>query len=210
MLESSIAAPPFGATAQAYQDQCAPCRPQPMHVSSFEDVLREHAVTLAGVTRRFCRNESEREDLMQEVRVAVWRALPRFRGESSLKTYIYRVAHNRASTLARRRPKPTTPMDENGALNLVERRGYARVDGTSMMNARHEGGHEDELSRAQRRHKVAVAICDLPPSLRGVLRLELRDLSDAEIAHHCGITEKNVSVRLTRARQQLRRRLVTH
>lgn len=185
---------PHASTRVTAVDQTASQLPR--HSESdihFESVLREHAPTLSGVARRFCRSDSEREDLLQEVKVAIWRALPRFRGDSSLKTYIYRVAHNRASTITRRRQKPFIPMDDASP--------YGLDFGESQIS------QEDQLRGQRERQRLALAICDLPPTLRGVLRLELKDLSDAEIAHTCGITEKNVSVRLTRARQQLRKRL---
>ena len=44
------------------------------------------------------REPAAREDLYQDVLIALWRALPRFRGESSLATFVFRVGHNRAMT----------------------------------------------------------------------------------------------------------------
>jgi hypothetical protein len=52
-----------------------------------------------------CRREHE-NDLLQEITFAIWRALPSFRGESSERTFIYRIAHNRALThIAKRHPE---------------------------------------------------------------------------------------------------------
>lgn len=70
----------------------------------FELWVREHAAILHHVARAFSSPE-DRDDLMQEILLAVWRAVPGFRGDSSPTTYLYRVSHNAAMTWRRKRPR---------------------------------------------------------------------------------------------------------
>jgi RNA polymerase sigma factor (sigma-70 family) len=125
---------------------------------------------------------------MQEILVALWRALPRFRGESSERTFVLRVAHNRGVTFAlRRRPFGRLPDDAQLA------------DPAPLA--------EERLIDEQRRERLFHGIRQLPEAQRQAVMLRLEGLSQREIADVQGTTETNVGVRLTRARQALRRLL---
>jgi RNA polymerase sigma-70 factor (ECF subfamily) len=65
---------------------------------------------LGRLARAYERDADQRRDLLQEIHVALWRSLSRFDGRCSLRTWVYRVAHNTAiSKTVRRRPRgPTT------------------------------------------------------------------------------------------------------
>jgi RNA polymerase sigma factor (sigma-70 family) len=71
---------------------------------SFDRILKEHGAAIARVAASYTRTSADYDDLFQEIAVALWQALPGFRGECSERTFVFRVAHNRAvSHLARRR-----------------------------------------------------------------------------------------------------------
>jgi len=153
----------------------------------FERVLAEFGPALRRLAGSYEPSHAGREDLVQEIAIALWRALPRFRGESSLRTFVFRVAHNRA-------------------LSHVWRRG--RMPLTAMAEAEHltdpAETAESRLARGERREHLDAAIQTLPIVHRQVVTLALEDLSHAEIASVLGIRENAVAVRLTRARQALR------
>jgi len=129
---------------------------------------------------------SDRDDLFQEISLAIWKALPQFRGDSSERTFIFRIAHNRAmSHLAKRRP-PASPVDDVEVPDL-------RPD------------PESDLLLKQKHEQLAAAIRRLPVEYRQVVTLALEGLTYAEIADVVGIHENNVGVRLNRSRQMLRR-----
>ena len=117
-----------------------------------------------------------------------WRSGERcrvFSGRSSLRTYIYRIAHNRAIRhLARQRREPET---EEPPLDL---RDPARSP-------------EAEASRRQALDQLMQQVRKLPLSLRQPLVLKLEGLTDREIGEALDLREGTVSVRLTRARQAL-------
>ncbi len=78
-------------------------------------MIRAHGDALERVAWGYVDNAPDREDLMQEILMALWRALPRFRGEASLRTFVLQVAHNRSITFATRR-RPFQALPEEGLL----------------------------------------------------------------------------------------------
>jgi RNA polymerase sigma factor (sigma-70 family) len=157
----------------------------------FDTLMAAHGPALARLASSYTRTSTEREDLVQEIALAIWTALPRFRGESSERTFLFRIAHNRAlSHLAQRRP-PTIAVDEEIEIQAST------------------PDPEGTLSSEQRTRRLAAAIRQLPIGYAQVVTLTLEGLSYAEIADVLGITETNVGARLTRARDMLRRLLRT-
>lgn len=59
-------------------------------------LLREHGPLIARIARSHESNPARAEELVQDIYVAIWQALPRFRGEANVRTYIARIAQNRA------------------------------------------------------------------------------------------------------------------
>ncbi|MEX2961861.1 RNA polymerase sigma factor [Microbulbifer sp. TYP-18] len=155
----------------------------------FQQLLAEHSGGVSRVAATYARGIGEREDLTQEIWLAVWRALPAFRGEASLKTFVYRIAHNRSvSALVRRRP----PGD---ALQDAEE----PEDPTP--------GPAQQYAALRDAQSLLAAVQKLPLGLRQTLSLRLEGLSYEEIAEVLGVSESNVAVRLNRARQRLSARL---
>ena len=141
---------------------------------------------LARLAAGYEADPAEREDLVQEIAIALWRALPRFRGECSERTFVYRVAHNRGLTHRARRRRRHEPLDH--APEPIDPR----------------PGPEASVLSSQRHERLAHAVRQLDPALRVVVLLTLEGLSNREVAEVVGITENNVAVRLTRARRKLR------
>lgn len=156
----------------------------------FDELLRRHGPALKRVTAAYEPDPARREDLFQEVCLALWRALPAFRGDASPRTYLFRIAHNRGlSHRARRRASPTAELEEAEAL------------------ADPGPGPEAGLETNRRRERLRRAVLDLPLPQRQALVLALEGFAHREIGEVLGITENNVAVRLSRARTALRRLL---
>lgn len=152
----------------------------------FETILGEYGAALRRVAAGYERDPGRREDLFQEIGLALWQALPGFRGECSERTFVYRIAHNRGLTHAtRRRPAPV-PLETAGGV------------------ADPAPDPETAAHAAQGRRRLEAAILALPLSLRQVLTLALEGLKGAEIGEVLGLSESNVAVRLHRARKMLR------
>ena len=154
----------------------------------FRRLLAANGPALSRLAASYTKSTSDRDDLFQDIAMAIWQALPSFRGESSERTFIFRVAHNRAIThLAK--PRPAAPLEE----------------GAEVTDPR--PNPERDFSRGQQQERLLQAIHRLPIGYRQVITLTLEELSYAEIAEVLGITETNVGVRLNRARQLLREML---
>src|SRR5579863_2956662 len=154
----------------------------------FDRLIAANAPALTRLASSYTNTLSDRDDLVQEIAMALWQALPRFRGECSERTFLFRIAHNRAiAHLSRSRSQPVTSED-------VEV---------------HDPAPDPEagLAREQQVERLRRTIHRLPVVYRQVITLSLEGLGNGEIAEVLGISESNVAVRLTRARRMLRESL---
>jgi RNA polymerase sigma factor (sigma-70 family) len=149
----------------------------------FSIFLSVHRERLRRVASAYSR-PTERDDLFQEIVVALWGARSTFRGECSEKTFVYRVAHNVALKACLRRPTPTTAVPEDLACAdpLADEAVARKVDSERLRNA----------------------VRALPLGERQVVVLALEELSHREIADITGLTEGHVAVRLHRAKNRLK------
>jgi RNA polymerase sigma-70 factor (ECF subfamily) len=148
--------------------------------------MKEHGRTISRIAGRYANDLVEREDIEQDIALAIWRALPRFRGESSVRTYVLRIAHN--CGCAFRKKRRLVPSD-------------AEVEDPRRCLQAH-------AEKRERKRRLTGAIAELPNTLRDAMRMRLLGHSYAEISDALAITETNVSVRLTRARRFLKERLL--
>jgi RNA polymerase sigma-70 factor (ECF subfamily) len=158
----------------------------------FDRLLAANGSALARLAASYTNTPSDRDDLLQEIALAVWQALRTFRGECSPRTFLFRIAHNRAiahlaHSQARNRAKPPV----------------AEVEDVHDPAPDPESG----LAREQAAKRLRRAIHRLPLVYRQVVTLALEDMGYANIAEVLGISESNVGARLTRARQLLRESL---
>ncbi len=153
-------------------------------------LLHDHDRALRRLVSSYERDPSRQQDLVQEIWLAVWQALPRFRGDCSERTFVFRIAHNRAvSHIDHWQRRRADTLDEDAPLPAPQ------------------PDPEHALSMQQRHDRLQAAVHELPLGLRQVVVLTLEGLSHAETAEIVGISENNVAVRLTRARAALSRRL---
>jgi RNA polymerase sigma factor (sigma-70 family) len=159
----------------------------------FAEWTTRHAAIFHRVANAFARG-ADRDDLMQELLLATWKAIPAFRQGSLPSTFLYRVTHNAALTWKRgertrqeRAARFETLAVGDGAT--------APSDGTA------EGDLEGQLRR------LYQAIRELPAVDRSLLLLSLDGVPYAEMAAIHGLSVSHVGVRLTRARQSLATRL---
>ena len=149
----------------------------------FADMVQQNKSTIYTVCYMFSKDEDEVADLFQETLINVWRGLPKYQGgDEALRGWIYRVALNTCISLDRsKRRRKTVPltMDVN-FFDLQE-------------------------ERAQRVDQLHRRIARLQPFDRAIVLLWLEDLSYDEIGQILGITAKNVSVRLARIREQMKK-----
>ena len=107
---------------------------------AFSELVRRHQARVYRVALRMLGSDADAQDASQDTFVSAWRALPRFRGDSSVSTWLYRIATNRClNRLASRRPDAPVDagelwFDGHDPAVVVERR--ARLDAISLAVAR--------------------------------------------------------------------------
>jgi RNA polymerase sigma-70 factor (ECF subfamily) len=167
---------------------------------AFDELVRRHQASVVGLARTVTGGSVDAEDVAQEVFVRVWRSLPGFRGESTFRTWLYRVALNVIRThqgsLARlRRMFASPPPDSsNGREEIVDR----------------TTGAEDLERNIVLRDAIDKALGTLPEDMRIALVLrDVQGLDYREIANLLGVPIGTVESRIFRARQRLRPLLET-
>lgn len=152
----------------------------------FRRIVDEFGDPLWRVAGGYANDRDDREDLYQDILVALWQAAEGFRGDSSLRTFVYRVAHNRGiSHRAYEQRRRHEPVDDDPVVSRLP---------DPLENV------EAEATRTRLLH----AIRQLSPTLGQPLMLRLEGLDNAEIAQILGLRPGTVAVRLTRARNALR------
>ena len=152
---------------------------EPDYKSQFTELMEAYANPIRRLCAAYADNAADREDLSQDIFFAVWRALPGFRGDASVRTWLYRIAHNVALTWRtrdRRRQSRERPLDQETA-------------GCTQMDLR--------------RLALKRAIAGMSPGDRTLTLLWLEGLSGAEIEEVTGVKSATVAVRLSRIRKQL-------
>ena len=162
--------------------------------ADFKDILNQHQALLSRVAASYEANEALQQELLQEIALAVWQGLTRFNGEASLKTYILKIAHNRAVTHV---CKEVKKQEESGHDNMAWEFAQGNESAEPHVVAEQQGNIEQLL----------IAVRALPVAMRQVLTLTLEGLSYLEIAEVCGITKNHVGVLLQRAKTQLQQEL---
>jgi RNA polymerase sigma-70 factor (ECF subfamily) len=174
--------------AQARDDTMERERRQQLE-RDYEKLWNDYGASLSRLASSYEFLPQAREDLLQEIRLALWTALPNFRGDCSLRTFVYRIAHNRALTHVWRRK--AHPLDEEEPPDVVDPK--SNPERSAIQNANQS--------------KLMAAVRSLPVPYRQVITMTLEELPQVEIAAVLGISENNVAVRLNRARKLLRDKL---
>ncbi len=157
--------------------------------AEFDDLVHRHTDRMYRVALRVCGDPGEAEDVVQDAWIAAWRALPEFRGDAQLSTWLYRVVTNTALAHLRKR-KPTVALD-----SLREGAGQLADGGP---------GPEASALLGERASAVHRAIATLEPSQRVPLVLrELEGLSYEEVASVLEVSTTVLHKRLHRARVAL-------
>lgn len=147
----------------------------------FTQLVHEQKSTIYTVCYMFARDKDEAADLFQDVLINLWKGIGKFRNDSEISTWVYRVSLNTCISADRKKRKmPTTRLDMN--IDLFD----------------------DDDTDSRQIQVLRQRIQRLQPLDRAIVLLWLESLSYQEIADIVGLTPKNISVRLTRVRLQLK------
>ena len=149
--------------------------------AEFLQLIHSHQSIIHKTCFLYCRNNSDKEDLYQEITLQLWKSFSSFKGQAAFSTWMYRVAINTAITMTK---KPNLFIDSR-EVSMVP----GEMDNTIEVS-------EDVKILYQ-------AISRLNKVEKGIVLLWLEEKSYEEIAETIGITVKNVSVKLVRIKSKL-------
>jgi len=149
---------------------------------SFMQLLEENRGIIHKICLMYTFNQSDKEDLYQEICLQLWRSFKSYRNESKFSTWLYRVALNTAISSVRK-----------------ERR---KVETVQLDKAEHFVSRDSE--REGMTQMLFIAVSRLNRVDRAIILLWLEEKEYSEISEVMGISQSAVSVRLVRIRERLK------
>jgi RNA polymerase sigma-70 factor (ECF subfamily) len=166
--------------------------------AAYERLVRHNGSAMLALARRFVRHDETARDIVQEAFISAFRAVPTFRGDSSLSTWLHRIVVNAALMHLRRSKR----RPETLSADLLP-----QFDDTDHHVTTFEPvtrSVESQLLQRETRAHVRACIDRLPNGHRTVLILrDIEERSTADTAEMLGISANAVKIRLHRARQAL-------
>lgn len=159
----------------------------------YRKAAQEYGAALARMACAYEADPDLRRDLSQEIHLALWRSFARFNGRCSLRTWIYRVAHNVATSHVVRQTRGKRSAQP--FLTLQEAEAQAGVEDVELSADRHQA-----LTR------LFALIQQLDPLDRQVIVAYLEDLDAESIAEITGLSAANVWSKIHRIKNVLARR----
>lgn len=160
--------------------------------AAFEELIRQYEKKVYTLCFRMCGNSEDAEEAAQDAFLALWRGIDRFRQESSLSTWIYRLATNACIDTLRRRKK------QSGSVSLDDEELFVDAVDTSPQP-------QETVEHREAQKLLQEGLSTLPEEYRKVLILrEIEGLSYTEIAESASIELGTVKSRISRGRSLLR------
>lgn len=152
---------------------------------SFVEQLQKHQNIVHKVCRLYTNNQDAHNDLFQEISIQLWRAYPKFRGDSKFSTWMYRVGLNTAITLYRKSKRRIKTDDFEAFQFKIKAEDYDSTE-------------EEQLKLL---YKAVHQLNDIEKAL---VFLYLEDKDYREISETLGITEVNARVKMNRVKKKLK------
>ncbi|MEP0710727.1 RNA polymerase sigma factor [Algoriphagus sp.] len=138
------------------------------------------------VANSYCKDADDREDLIQEIILQLWKAFPAFKPEFKLSTWMYRIALNVAISAYRKASK--------------RRQIHQPLSDTTLYLV------EDKSESNEKRDVLQSLIKELKEVDRALILLYLDGYLYPEIGQVLGLSESNVATKLSRIKQQLKKK----
>ena len=152
----------------------------------FISEFQQHQNIVHKVCRIYTNNQEAHNDLFQEITIQLWKAYPKFRGDSKLSTWMYRIGLNTAITLYRKSKRTVKTQDFDNVIHRIESTEY--------------DDHEEEQLKL-----MYEAIYELSDIEKGLIFLYLEDKNYREISKTLGISEVNARVKMNRIKTRLKK-----
>ncbi|MCT2407460.1 RNA polymerase sigma factor [Chryseobacterium antibioticum] len=148
----------------------------------FEDIYELYWQKIFRLCMGYVNNSELAQDLAQETFIIVWRQLPKFRNESSIGTWIFRIASN------------------NCLKQIEKEKRFTKADLPVHLEEKKQESLEPQIQM------LYQFISELPETDRIIISLELEEVKQTEIAGIVGLSESNIRVRIHRIKEKLTKR----
>ena len=148
----------------------------------FEDWLSQHKALIFKIVRAYAFSVMDQDDLFQEIIIQTWHSIPKFRGEASVVTWLYRISLNTAIKWTNKERKHYQSETLDGMQHILQ---------------------ESRRQTDERLTWLYEEIYKLDEIDRSITLLLLDGFSYKEMASILGITESNVGVKINRIKKQL-------
>ncbi|MDD2986690.1 sigma-70 family RNA polymerase sigma factor [Flavobacterium sp.] len=153
---------------------------------AFVTQLKENQNIIHKICRLYTSGDDAHKDLFQEITIQLWKAFPKFRGESKFSTWAYRVALNTAITLYRKSTRMVATTDMEGKRQFIAPEDY----------------NFEEEEQIKLLYKAVQQLNDIEKAL---VFMYLEDKNYEEIAETLGISEVNARVKMNRIKGKLKK-----
>lgn len=157
----------------------------------FQDIIEEHKGIFLKIARTYCFDELDRQDLIQEMMIQVWRALPKYNQSVKISTWLYRIALNIAISFYR---KGSIQKSKNVPLNKQ----------VFQIQEEQTPQKEQQISLLEQ------FISELKELDKALILLYLEDKTHTEIADILGISVTNVATKVGRIKEKLKLQFSKH
>lgn len=156
----------------------------------FLDILEENIGIIIKIARAYAKTTQDKEDLINDVTLELWKSFDRFKGDSKISTWIYRVALNTSMNYKRKKEKE----------KLVFLDDLKQYEGLTWLIEQHDSSHSEILYRC---------IDELNELNKAIIMLFLDGNSHDEISDITGISKTNVGTRIGRIKEQIKNLAIT-
>ncbi|QYJ67424.1 RNA polymerase sigma factor [Flavobacterium litorale] len=153
---------------------------------SFVQQLQENQNLIHKICRLYTDSEDAHKDLFQEITIQLWKAYPKFRGDSKFTTWAYRVGLNTAITLYRKKSRSINTIEFNNTIHKINQEDY---------------DYEEE----EHLKLLYQAVHQLNDIDKALVFMYLEDKDYSEIAETLGISEVNARVKMNRIKGKLKK-----
>lgn len=146
---------------------------------AFEEIYELYWQRIFRLCMGYVNDPDLAQDLAQETFIIVWQQLPKFRNESSIGTWIFRIASN------------------NCLRQIEKEKKFTKTDLPVNLEEKKQESMEPQIQM------LYQFISELPETDRIIISLELEEVKQAEIAHIVGLSESNIRVKIHRIKEKL-------
>jgi RNA polymerase sigma factor (sigma-70 family) len=158
--------------------------------TAFVEMIKENETLIFKITVIYSNSEEDKQDLYQEIVLQLWRSFKKFRQEAKASTWIYRIALNTAISRLRKEINSTYTVSYNAQV-------HSFID-------------TQDTVLEERSKELHTQIARLNDIEKAIILLYLENKSHSEIALITGITASNVSTRMVRIKEKLKKKITKH